>query len=50
MIEPVADRLSIPQSNIYANRLLFDGVGNYTGFDADEPTSRDGGKAKVVDL
>ncbi|CAM9766839.1 unnamed protein product [Ectocarpus sp. 12 AP-2014] len=57
MIAPVADQLAIPRRNIFANRLLFgdessDGaaVGAYVGFDADEPTSRDGGKAKVVDL
>ncbi|CAM9793863.1 unnamed protein product [Ectocarpus fasciculatus] len=57
MIAPVADQLSIPRGNIFANRLLFgdgssDGAtpGTYVGFDADEPTSRDGGKAKVIDL
>ncbi|CAM9463296.1 unnamed protein product [Ectocarpus sp. 4 AP-2014] len=57
MIAPVADQLSIPRGNIFANRLLFgdessDGAtaGAYVGFDADEPTSRGGGKAKVVDL
>ncbi|CAM9643536.1 unnamed protein product [Laminaria digitata] len=51
MIEPVADQLSIPRGNIFANSLQFDGVtGDYTGFDADEPTSRDGGKPKVIDL
>lgn len=57
MIAPVADQLSIPRGNIFANRLLFgdgssDGAtaGAYVGFDADEPTSRDGGKAKVIDL
>ena len=51
MIEPVADQLSIPRGNIFANSLRFDGVtGEYTGFDADEPTSRDGGKPKVIGL
>lgn len=51
MIEPVADQLAIPRGNIFANRLLFDkNGGNYTGFDAEEPTSRDGGKPKVIDL
>lgn len=61
MIEPVADQLSIPRRNIFANRLVFDddadndgsvgsGTGKYVGFDAGEPTSRDGGKPKVVGL
>lgn len=62
MIEPVADQLSIPRRNIFANCLVFDGdsddadnnsataTGKYVGFDAGEPTSRDGGKAKVIDL
>lgn len=60
MIDPVADQLSIPRTNIFANRLVFDdddndsnvgsGTGKYVGFDAGEPTSRDGGKPKVVGL
>lgn len=51
MIEPVADRLAIPRGNIFANNLLFDEeTGEYTGFDAGEPTSRDGGKPKVVSM
>eukprot|EP00904_Undaria_pinnatifida_P005881 jgi/Undpi1/2422/HiC_scaffold_13.g05803.m1 len=51
MIEPVADQLSIPHSHIFANSIVFDGVtGEYAGFDADEPTSRDGGKPKVIGL
>lgn len=51
MIEPVADQLSIPRGNIFANTLLFDAAtGDYRGFDPDEPTSRDGGKPKVVGM
>lgn len=49
MIEPVGERLSIPKANIFANRIIFDDVtGEYKGFDKDEPTSRDGGKPKVL--
>lgn len=49
MIEPVADRLLIPYHRIYANTLLFDeATGDFAGFDANEPTSRDGGKPAVV--
>lgn len=61
MIEPVADQLSIPRGNIFANRLLFcDGSGGdsgdaskggkYLGFSTTEPTSECGGKPKVVGL
>lgn len=49
MINPIADQLDIPHANIYANNLLFDEkTGEYTGFDGEEPTSRSGGKPKVV--
>jgi phosphoserine phosphatase len=49
MIEPVADTLMIPYHRIYANNLLFNAIdGSFSGFDAKEPTSRDGGKPAVV--
>ncbi|CAI7814394.1 unnamed protein product [Closterium sp. NIES-53] len=49
MIEPVAALLDIPVTNIFANRLLFEeGSGAYSGFDANEPTSRSGGKARAI--
>ena len=49
MIEPVAERLGIPSSNIFANTITFDAVtGAYTGFDTTELTSRDMGKPKAV--
>ncbi|CAI5499843.1 unnamed protein product, partial [Closterium sp. Naga37s-1] len=49
MIEPVAALLDIPVTNIFANRLLFEeGSGAYAGFDANEPTSRSGGKARAI--
>jgi phosphoserine phosphatase len=48
MIEPVAQQLSIPIGNIVANTILFDSEGNYTGFDTNEPTSRDMGKPKAL--
>ncbi len=48
MIEPVADELGIPHDRIFANTILFDNEGNYTGFDDSEATSADGGKAKVM--
>jgi len=48
MIKPVAFELGIPPENITANQLLFGTLGEYTGFDPTEPTSRSGGKAKAV--
>jgi phosphoserine phosphatase len=50
MIEPVAARLNIPVENIFANTLIFDESGKYSSFDANEPTSKDGGKPKVVQM
>ncbi|XP_022769238.1 phosphoserine phosphatase, chloroplastic-like isoform X2 [Durio zibethinus] len=48
MINPVASILGIPQENIFANQLLFGSSGEFLGFDANEPTSRSGGKAAAV--
>eukprot|EP00271_Cylindrocystis_brebissonii_P005280 TRINITY_DN1724_c1_g1_i1.p1 TRINITY_DN1724_c1_g1~~TRINITY_DN1724_c1_g1_i1.p1 ORF type:complete len:327 (-),score=54.15 TRINITY_DN1724_c1_g1_i1:652-1632(-) len=50
MIEPAAVLLGIPVTNIYANRLLFDADGGFAGFDPEEPTSRSGGKAVVIQM
>lgn len=44
----MAARLGIPRENIFANRLLFRSSGEFLGFDAEEPTSRSGGKATAV--
>ncbi|KAM7279235.1 hypothetical protein ACFE04_006369 [Oxalis oulophora] len=48
MINPVASLLEIPVENIFANQLLFSNDGEFVGFDANEPTSRSGGKAVAV--
>ncbi|KAG7308460.1 hypothetical protein JYU34_005667 [Plutella xylostella] len=48
LIEPVAEILGIPLTNIYANRLKFFFNGEYAGFDDTEPTSRTGGKGLVI--
>eukprot|EP00262_Sarcandra_glabra_P006125 TRINITY_DN1822_c0_g2_i1.p1 TRINITY_DN1822_c0_g2~~TRINITY_DN1822_c0_g2_i1.p1 ORF type:complete len:296 (-),score=47.91 TRINITY_DN1822_c0_g2_i1:90-977(-) len=50
MINPVALLLEIPSENIFANQLIFGDSGEYIGFDANEPTSRSGGKAVAVEL
>jgi len=50
IVNPVAESLNIdPQSNVYANTILFDENGKYTGFDEQEPTSESGGKGKVIE-
>ncbi|KAH9778181.1 phosphoserine phosphatase [Citrus sinensis] len=48
MINPIASVLGIPPENIFANQLLFKSSGEFLGFDANEPTSRSGGKAAAV--
>lgn len=50
MIEPVAQQLNIPISNIVANTILFDSNGDYDTFDKNEPTSRDMGKPKALQM
>eukprot|EP00882_Tetradesmus_deserticola_P011144 GHRQ01011785.1.p1 GENE.GHRQ01011785.1~~GHRQ01011785.1.p1 ORF type:complete len:269 (+),score=72.87 GHRQ01011785.1:202-1008(+) len=48
IIHPIAESLGIPLSHVHANRLLFKEDGSYAGFDAEEFTSRSGGKAEAV--
>ena len=50
MIEPVADMLAVPHTRIYANNIFYNPDGLYKGFDDKEPTSRDGGKPKVMGM
>lgn len=51
LILPVAKLLNIPETNVFANELLFDKNGRYCGFDTMKPTSDSGrinfGKAAV---
>jgi len=48
MIEPIAAQVNVAKEDIYANTLLFEDDGKFKGFLETEPTSRAGGKAKVV--
>ncbi|GMH78906.1 hypothetical protein TL16_g07972, partial [Triparma laevis f. inornata] len=48
MIEPIASVLNIPHENILANNILHNADGDYTGFDPEEPTSRDLGKPAAL--
>ncbi|XP_076286769.1 phosphoserine phosphatase [Lasioglossum baleicum] len=48
LIAPVAVALDIPLENVFANRLKFYFTGEYAGFDENQPTVENGGKAKVI--
>ncbi len=49
LIEPIADILQIPHSDVFAIKLHFDEKdGKYSGYDTNAPTSREFGKSKVV--
>ncbi|GAB1606202.1 hypothetical protein Ahia01_000902600 [Argonauta hians] len=48
IIETIAKHLNIPKDHIHANILYFDAEGNYGSFDTNQPTSRNGGKAEVI--
>ena len=47
MVDPIADAVSIPREDVYANSFLFNGDGSFKGHDESEPTGWAGGKAKV---
>ena len=50
LVLPVAQQVGIPSSHIFANLLVFDSDGVCRGrFDAAAPTSRTGGKARVLE-
>jgi len=48
MIEPIAAQVGVGKEMIYANTLLFNEDGSFKSHLDSEPTSRAGGKAKVV--
>ena len=45
---PVAAAVGVKPENVFANSILFDEAGLYAGFDAEEFTSRAGGKAEAI--
>jgi len=49
IVDPVAKKLNIPLTNVFANQLLFNNDGSYAGFDEDEMTSDSGGKGRVIE-
>eukprot|EP01035_Chromulina_nebulosa_P019938 gene19938-25903_t len=48
MIYPIAKVVAVPHHRIYANNILFHSNGDYESFDSNELTSKDGGKALVI--
>ena len=48
MIEPIAAQVGVTKDMIYANTLLYNEDGSFKSHLDTEPTSRAGGKAKVV--
>lgn len=49
MIAPLAAVLGIADDHVFANELLFDDSGSYRGFSHNQPTSRSGGKRRVIE-
>lgn len=49
-IFPIADKLNISHSNVFANEILFNEDGDYNGFCKEQPTSESGGKPRVMDF
>eukprot|EP00055_Hartaetosiga_balthica_P013006 m.65013 g.65013 ORF g.65013 m.65013 type:complete len:210 (-) comp8136_c0_seq1:114-743(-) len=49
LIDPVASALGIPSENIFSNVLHFTKEGKFSHFDDTQPTSRTGGKTKVME-
>jgi len=47
-ITPIVTELGIKEDHIHANELLFNEDGKVTGFNEDNPLSKDGGKAEVI--
>ena len=48
MIEPIAAQLQISPCRVFANTIYFTESGEFSGFDSNEPTGRDGGKAQAL--
>jgi len=48
MIMPLAQMLGLPAARVHANILHWHADGSYAGFDANQPTSRSGGKATML--
>ena len=49
-IHQVADQLKIDRKNVFANEILFDEKGEYSGFCKKQPTSESGGKPRVMQV
>jgi phosphoserine phosphatase len=47
-LDPLAEKLAVPPEHVHANDLFFTIGGEYSGYDADNPLSRSGGKGDVI--
>lgn len=47
-IVPIVTALGIKEENVFANSFVFDAQGNITGFDKQNPLSRDKGKPELI--
>lgn len=47
-IDPIVMDLGVHEENIFANRLTFDEAGTITGFDLDNPLSKNNGKVEIL--
>ena len=47
-IRPVVAHYGLHPERVIANEFVYDGAGNITGFDKDNPLSRNGGKSEVI--
>jgi len=50
IINPFAAQIGVEESHVYANTLLFDEQGDYSGVDPTELTSQPSGKARVISM
>ncbi|XP_078082077.1 phosphoserine phosphatase isoform X2 [Mustelus asterias] len=50
IVEHVAEKINVPLSNVYANKLKFYFNGDYAGFDESQPTAESGGKGRIISL
>ncbi|VDN98043.1 unnamed protein product [Rodentolepis nana] len=48
LVDRVAKQLSVPDTHVFANRLIYNNDGLVIDFDRNQPTSRSNGKSEVV--
>nr|CDS32244.1 phosphoserine phosphatase [Hymenolepis microstoma] len=48
LVDRVAKQLSVPDTHVFANRLIYNNDGLVVDFDRNQPTSRSNGKSEIV--